>query len=224
MYCFLSFFQGWQSRRVVCTDSKLYFALHDEDLVRDHIPLEEILSIDIMHEEKDLEVLLSTFGVDRPGRASVGAISNKGRRRSSTKNRRGSAIANYISNALPRGSTHKDEDNSGNRTSAFYKAFQIHTVPGGFNSGRTYYLQAHSNQECETIVEKLNEYAAAARAKTHSASRAKLMQDRLRAVHDSRAFQSLSALVIITVASPSSNPCHAPYHHVPDMRATPATR
>ena len=180
----------------MCNDTKLFFALRGEDLIRDQIPLEEIVSVDIMQESKDLEDLLSTLGTDLPGRASIGAIgaaSNKNRR-PSNKNKRSSIISNYISfpsslNLL------KTEDSIGISP----KAFQIHTEPEGFNSGRTYYLQARTGQECEIIVEQLKKYAAVARAKGETASRIRRAQGHARLVHDSRTFQTLSALVIITV-------------------------
>ena len=146
-----------------------------------------------MQESKDLEDLLSTLGTDLPGRASIGAASNKNRR-PSNKNKRSSIISNYISfpsslNLL------KTEDSIGISP----KAFQIHTEQEGFNSGRTYYLQARTSQECEIIVEQLKTYAAVARAKGETASRIRRAQGHARLVHDSRTFQTLSALVIITV-------------------------
>ncbi len=189
--------QGWQGRRIVCTESKLYFALSGEDLVRDQIPLEEITSVDIMRESKDLEDLLATFGGDRP-RASI--VSNKNSRRSSAiKQRRASLIA--VFSAPP----HESEENP-THLSTFFKAFQIHTIPDGFNSGRTYYLQAQSTQACQDVVVQLQEYAAAARARGEKVSRVTRAQAAFRAVHDSAPFQLLSALVIVTVLPPPPTP------------------
>ena len=38
--------QAWQKRRIIFTESTLYFALIDDDYVRDHIPL---VSLHIVH-------------------------------------------------------------------------------------------------------------------------------------------------------------------------------
>ncbi len=191
----------------MCSDSRLFFALSGEDLVRDQIPLNEIKSVVIMHESKELEELLSTLGVDRPGRPSVSAVSSR-RRSSNNTTRRASLIAAYMS--LPTNSSFHEDDAAGSRTSALFKAFQIHTIPNGFNSGRTYYLQAHSNSTCETIVQQLQAHAAAAHARGAKASRMMRAQAAFRKVHDSAPFQLLSALVIITVPpAPAPRPAHS---------------
>ena len=42
------YLQEWQKRRLVCSRSKMYFCLPDEDVVRDSIPLEEIIAVEFM--------------------------------------------------------------------------------------------------------------------------------------------------------------------------------
>ena len=46
---------------MVCTKSKLYITLPDDDLIRDQIPLHEIIGVDVMREVKGIEGLLTSL-------------------------------------------------------------------------------------------------------------------------------------------------------------------
>lgn len=77
--------------------------------------------------------------------------------------------------------------------------FQIRTIPGGFNSGRTYYVKADSKEDCELISTELRAKAAAARRKAEGTSRFINSQNKVREIYYSAPFQVISSLLIITV-------------------------
>jgi hypothetical protein len=77
--------------------------------------------------------------------------------------------------------------------------FLVETHPEGYNSGRTYYLQAESRASCQEIVRKLSQYSAAAKEKAYSRSVFAKAQRQVDKVYRSTMFQSLVALLIIAV-------------------------
>ncbi len=79
-------------------------------------------------------------------------------------------------------------------------AIIIHTIPGGFNSGRTYYLKANSGLECSKILEELTAFSHAARKRAESQSKFANLQRRVRRVFNSRIFQGFTISCIILVS------------------------
>ncbi len=58
-------------------------------------------------------------------------------------------------------------------------SFQIRTAMDGFNSGRVYYIQTRSAEECAAIVGGLQPLVAAAQSRAEKASRFRKTQVRL---------------------------------------------
>ncbi len=75
----------------------------------------------------------------------------------------------------------------------------ITTVPGGHNSGRTYYIQASSPELHEKVSKLLTSYRKEARKRAEFNTRFAKSQYRIRKIFKSRIFQNLSALLIILV-------------------------
>ena len=162
-------------RRVACTKSKLHFILPGDDLIRDSIPLEEISAIEVMG------------GPNSHGNRSNGY---KLRRVNNDHHARRSSTENSIAFA---------EIDNDTPVCMSLNAFQIRTVPDGFNSGRVYYLQAESREVGEEIIEKLRKLTSNAKTKANGASRFIRSQQIVRGFYESPAFQIISALLIIVV-------------------------
>ncbi len=76
----------------------------------------------------------------------------------------------------------------------------IETHPEGYNSGRTYYLQAQSTASCQDIIKKLVQYSAAAFERAHAQSAFRQAQLRVFKVYRSSVFQRFVAILIILVS------------------------
>jgi hypothetical protein len=86
------------------------------------------------------------------------------------------------------------ESNQGNE-------LMIETHPLGYNSGRTYYLQAESEDSCINLIKTLSAYAAVALEKAQAQSTFALAQRRVDRVYRSSPFQFVFAVLIIAVSS-----------------------
>jgi hypothetical protein len=75
-------------------------------------------------------------------------------------------------------------------------AFQIRTIPTGYNCGRKYCLQADSDDQCEELIKLLDKLAVAARRRKEAKTAIQRSQDSVRAVYNSTPFQMSSALLI----------------------------
>jgi hypothetical protein len=82
----------------------------------------------------------------------------------------------------------------------FQHAIIIHTIPSGYNSGRTYYLKANSELESSRILENLSAYSVAAKKKAESKSKFAHLQRRVRRVYRSKIFEVLSVSCIVMVS------------------------
>ena len=150
-------------------------SLLEDDLIRDQIPFDDISSIEIMHEPKDIENLLSRFReTQHAGRSNV-----KDNRRQSTQ----SSLASNNSFA----------------TRFMSRVFQIRTIQDGFNSGRTYYFQTDSKENCEIISDDLRKYAVCAKKRAEKLSKFQKSQNIALAVYESTHFQAFSAFLIVMV-------------------------
>ena len=108
-----------------------------------------------------------------------------------------------------------DEENE-NTSRLFVNAFQVATIPDGYNSGRSYYLQAESGELKQRLISELQALAASARKRAEGKTRFRRAQDRVRKVYTDRAFQSCAAVLIVAV----SRPCRLPAA-IPSPRAAP---
>lgn len=96
----------------------------------------------------------------------------------------------------PRQTPVKSADSSQTR---FQHAFQLKTIPDGFNSGRTYNLQAASDEQCRTVCESILRLSRRAREEAAATSSIRRAQARVAAMYESTAFQSGVAVLIIAV-------------------------
>jgi predicted RNA-binding protein YlxR (DUF448 family) len=176
----------WQLRRVIFTKKGISFALTDHDEEIDFIPLEEVASIDEMGDTEDSEA----------DQILVGNIARKLKPKlMSGRNRFSNSSASSFTDI------EMNEDNK-SATRLFVNAFQIATVPDGYNSGRSYYLQADSSQVKQELISQLQELAKSARKKVHETTWLLKLQGRVRTAYVHKSFQSTAALLIIAVRCP----------------------
>lgn len=93
-----------------------------------------------------------------------------------------------------------DSEEGNSDKSQFHSALMIKTVPHGHNSGRTYYFQAGSGEECIKLVRDITLWSKTARKREEAISRFKRSQRKVRKMFDSPHFQTLSAMLIIGVS------------------------
>ena len=79
------------------------------------------------------------------------------------------------------------------------KQLMIETHPEGYNSGRTYYLQAESKASCQDIIKTILRYCAAAYERAHVQSVFHQAQLRVLKVYRSTVFQRFVAFLIVSV-------------------------
>jgi hypothetical protein len=91
-------------------------------------------------------------------------------------------------------------------TDRCHTIFEIHTDPGGYNSGNGYYLQANSDLEFSELLPKLKSMVEIAVRKTKQTTVGGRIHKIIRAFFTSYYFQLFIAIMIIMVR-PSS---HAP--------------
>jgi hypothetical protein len=75
----------------------------------------------------------------------------------------------------------------------------IETHPDGYNSGRTYYLQAESEALCKKLIKNFSTYATAAYERAQTQSTFALAQRRVDRVYRSGPFQFVFAVLITAV-------------------------
>ena len=83
----------------------------------------------------------------------------------------------------------------------FQNSFQIRTLVDGYNSGRTYYLKASSEDECAEVVKLLRSAAKTARKIKEAKTRFEKSQERVRVVYQSTIIQTIVAAMIVAVPS-----------------------
>ena len=82
----------------------------------------------------------------------------------------------------------------------FSNSLLISTTLDGHNSGRTYYLQAKSKNECCEIVTAVSNMAKKARERAEANSRFAVTQLFVRKFYESKAFQYFAAVLILAVS------------------------
>lgn len=85
--------------------------------------------------------------------------------------------------------------------------FEIVTDVDGYNSGRTYQIQAVSAQDFRTIFDNLTKLAIAAREGAEAKSRFKKSQQRVGKVFNSNVVQIVMAILIFGVRNISNRMC-----------------
>jgi hypothetical protein len=75
-------------------------------------------------------------------------------------------------------------------------AFQIRTIPCGYNCGRKYCLQAGSDSQCEELIKLLDKLVSSAHQKRQAKSTFQRSQDAMRKLFNSSPFQMGSAALI----------------------------
>ena len=158
------------------TKDVISFALIDDDDEIDFVPLAEVGSVEEMHGMEDLE-------------------SNQGSRRFRDMKFSQSSIISQGSAVFDGNADQRAE----NTSQLFVNAFQIFTVPHGYNSGRSYYLQAESSDLEHNVITQLRTLAISARKKAEARSSFRKTQDRVRGIYTAKPFQIAASLLIVAV-------------------------
>mmetsp|Transcript_42423 Transcript_42423/g.86731 ORF Transcript_42423/g.86731 Transcript_42423/m.86731 type:complete len:381 (+) Transcript_42423:198-1340(+) len=169
----------WQPRRVVYSQTEFFFLRVGTDRVIDAIPLHEIRKVEPILggsakiRRSSVAGAQTTLGT---GDAHLFSKEPVHRRKSSAPGRPASLPTEH---------------------SACETAFEIQTIPEGYNSGRVYRLKAESKQEQERFVDELNRIIKNAIQVAQSESDFERSQERVRRVFHSVHFQSTVALLIL---------------------------
>jgi hypothetical protein len=172
----------------------------DEDSEIDFIPLSEVASVDEMRGMEDLGKLERKSTLDR---------------KHSLSNFQKSSLNNLLkkSKSLVLDAGEEEEDAEESTSMLLVNAFQIATVPDGYNSGRSYYLQADSGDVKQQIISHLQMLAKNAKKKAEVKSSFRKTQDRVRSVYVARPFQGAAALLIVAVPPLPTPPPQLPALH-----------
>ena len=81
----------------------------------------------------------------------------------------------------------------------FLRSMRLDTDPEGYNSGRTYYLQANTDEELERLVQNLNMWTKKAKKRFEARSVLERSQRRARMIYNSLLFQCTTALFMLLV-------------------------
>ena len=167
--------RSWKPGVIAWSEKNLLFCKsRAEETILDSIPLHEIFSV----------LKMAAEDIDRP----LDALAETAR---SPSGLRKSEVSDQVS-PLP---------SDYYRDSQFDALFRIKTVPDGYNSGRTYFLRAQSDESCELIVSQLSKAATDAKQKLNVLSKFQKSQEIAKSIFFSAAFQSGSCLLILTVQS-----------------------
>ena len=103
--------------------------------------------------------------------------------------------------------TEKNKDETGNLLKKattinqyrFFNGFQIATIKEGHNFGRSYHMQAESNDECNKIASIISKWSLKAEKAARNASRFQKSQKKLLIFYNSVIFQAVSSVLILAV-------------------------
>ena len=158
----------WKPMRIVLTDRTLYLARHDEEILRDLIPLMEITKV------------LKSVHIDK-------TISHD-RSADLTKS---SLLASRSLHATSIGALF-DSQSEGDLF-----VMEIHTVEGGYNSGRSYHFRIPSEADCDAWIAAVR--AACSHAALHGGpTRLAVLRGRMRALYQHDALQAAVAVLIFS--------------------------
>ena len=159
------------------TNEVLSFALVNDEIEIDRIPLCEVSCVDEMIQTEFL----------------AGTDTERKTANERKHSRRNSIFQNNSNICL-------EDEQGGDRTSSLTgNAFQIATDTNGYNSGRSYYLQAASEGQKQEIINLLQKSSTIARKKAEVKSSFRKTQDRVRETFLSWQFQTGAALLIVAV-------------------------
>ena len=102
-------------------------------------------------------------------------------------------------NQRPTASRKERRDGRFGKVSKFANSLQIITCPGGYNSGRTYVLQASSAELCAKMIQDLTELSRISKKIALRRSKFQKIQARVKRVFLSNAFHILMSVLILVV-------------------------
>ena len=160
----------WKPMRVALTEDAIYLARQGEDILRDRIPLLEVVQVKRSN----------CVQGDEPQK-NYARITRKSQRQTHPAVKFGSSLKSVASDIQNK---NRDE----------LHIIQIHTVQGGYNCGKVYHLNATSEQQREEWATALESTVAVAlrRAAPHPLAP---HQRRLKKLHCHRWFQSVIAVI-----------------------------
>jgi hypothetical protein len=88
----------------------------------------------------------------------------------------------------------------------FFRTVRVDTHPDGYNSGRTYYLQASSDEELTRLNNLLTDYTKDARKRYEAKSVLERSQTKVRKFFHSPGFQCAAAFFILAVRAARAAP------------------
>ncbi len=77
--------------------------------------------------------------------------------------------------------------------------FMIETNADGYNSGRTYYLQADSSKACRDVAKKISQNSIMSIERANAKTAFAQAQQHVRKIYSSAIFQNVVAFLILTV-------------------------
>ena len=83
----------------------------------------------------------------------------------------------------------------------FFNGFKVVTIKDGFNSGRTYDMQAETKEECNMVVSTISKWSSKAEKAARNASRFQRFQKVMLRCYNSAPFQIFSSFLILTVST-----------------------
>ena len=102
-------------------------------------------------------------------------------------------------NQRPTASRKERRDGRFGKVSKFANSLQIITCPGGYNSGRTYVLQASSAELCAKMIQDLTELSRISKKIALRRSKFQKIQARVKRVFLSNPFHILMSVMILVV-------------------------
>jgi hypothetical protein len=168
---------------MVWTQDLIFFAREADSTTVDTIPLNEILSVSAMSDTlsngaKRSHSIMSIMSQDEDAMESALKTSEK---RENDVVKLGRLSSSGLNGRLDR-------------------IFQIKTIAEGFNSGRTYYLEAESVPTRRSIVPQLDAAIKSSKQRAEARSVFERLQGRVKGIYNSNLFQGAMALFIILVS------------------------
>eukprot|EP00291_Cryptomonas_curvata_P012215 CAMPEP_0172202658 /NCGR_PEP_ID=MMETSP1050-20130122/30796_1 /TAXON_ID=233186 /ORGANISM="Cryptomonas curvata, Strain CCAP979/52" /LENGTH=244 /DNA_ID=CAMNT_0012880677 /DNA_START=80 /DNA_END=810 /DNA_ORIENTATION=- len=169
----------WQSRQMVWTKALIYFIRTADKAVVDTIPLNEIVSVASINKnlkrKRTLSMISISSSIENTSVQEPGKIQ---------KDSESSSILGKLQRAP-----------SSDPSDAI---IQIKTIPEGFNSGRTYHLQADSEEQGSAIASQLEKISKDVKHHAEAKSRFQKSQEKVKAIYCSLPFQTTIAILIIS--------------------------
>ena len=171
---------SWQRRKMVWTKEFVYFAREGQNISVDTIPLQEIVSVTAMKKKTQRRKTMSFITLNGPTSSATDLMKDY------SKSQR----------ELDASTVRKIENDS---SGSLDRLVQIKTVPEGFNSGRTYFLQANSEEQSHKLVERLQKNVNDAMQRAAVKSRFQTSQEKVKKIYCSLFFQGMITFLIISV-------------------------